>query len=242
MEIRERPVLFKTHLVERILEGAKTQTRRPVRAGVPLITTDDRVAVTDQVGPLGRPGDRLWVRETWQALVLNSNYRDWVNRGDALLDYDEWWEPVETAALEEQRQHNKTFSVVYRAGADRMTLMEMGEIGWRPSLHMYRWACRLVLEVTDVRVERLPEMSDADLAAEGYPATAAGLEQFAQSWDAAYAKKGAGWADEPWVWAATFKVVEKPPSREDLAMSEEDKERVTEEFRAAVKKHLKKDA
>lgn len=252
VETPELPVLFKTPLVEKILADLKTQTRRPVKdatgafwdhAGYrPSVGPDGRIHwEPEAIGggpqprcPLGRVGTRLWVRETWQALVQNGGRLDF---GDAMPpEYDSWWEAVETKDLEAERLNNKSFSLVYRAGADQETLDEIeGTWGWRPNIHMYRWACRLVLEVTDVRVERLQAMMFADLQAEGYPATPVGREMFAQSWDATYAKKGAGWFDNPWVWVADFKVVERPPSREDLAMTEEEKERFSEEFRAKVR-------
>lgn len=274
MEIPEHPILFKTRLVERILAGAKTQTRRPVKdargafwdhAGYqPSVGPDGRVCWAPRaIGggpqprcPLGVPGDRLWVRETWQALVLKSNYQDWVNRGDALLDYDEWWEaPWRRASLLKARAEDKTFSLVYRAGADKDLLMQMEDIGWRPNIHMYRWACRLVLEVTDIRVERLQEMPWEDALKEGvepvmccrgyYPETGDGCgcmglpvddprPEFAASWDRTYAKKGAGWADNPWVWVADFKVVEKPEP--PPPMTEAEKEQIAEEFREAVRR------
>lgn len=282
MEIREHPVLFKTHLVERILEGVKTQTRRPVidASGAywdhpgyqPGVGPDGRIVwdppgicPPNPRGPLGKVGDRLWVRETWQALVLNSNYQDWVNCGDTLVDYDEWWEVVETKKLEAERASNKTFSVVYRAGAAENTLMEIAELGgWRPSLHMYRWACRLILEVTALRLERLQDMSVEDAFKEGvtpvmccrgyYPETGDGCgcmgqpvedprHAFADSWDQVYAKKGTGWAANPYVWCATFKVVEKPepPPKRTPKEEEQFNKQITEEFRAAVARTKEKD-
>lgn len=250
METRERPILFKTPLVEQILAGAKTQTRRPVKNADNFWphSVEQMLAPKEALDafirhhcPLGQPGDRLWVRETWQALVLNSNYRDWVNRdASGCPDYDEWWEAVETADLEAERKNNSSFSLVYRAGASEAVLMDIELWGWRPSIHMYRWACRLVLEVTRIRVERLQEISGEDLRAEGYDFGLPRFEkdarrQFVASWDATYAKKGAGWVANPWVWVADFKVVEKPAPPEDLAMTEEEKEQFDRDFREKVR-------
>jgi hypothetical protein len=283
MEIPELPVLFKTHLVERILEGVKTQTRRPVadargvywdHAGYrPSVGLDGRITwdppgicPPNPRGPLGQVGDRLWVRETWQALVLKSNYHEMGRHSDGTPEYEEWWEaPWRRAGLLKARAEDKTFSVVYRAGADKDLLMEIEPWGWRSSLHMYRWACRLVLEVTELRVERLQEMSVEDAFKEGiepvmccagfYPATGEGCgcmgqpvedprHAFADSWDKTYAKKGAGWADNPWVWVADFKVVEKPEPSPKRTPEEKERfnEQITEEFRAAVARTRKKDA
>jgi len=282
MEIPELPVLFKTPLVERILEGQKTQTRRPVadasgaywdhpgyRPGVGpdgrIVWEPPGIMPPNPRGPLGKVGDRLWVRETWQALVLNSNYHEMGRHSDGTPEYDEWWEVVETKNLEAERASNRTFSTVFRAGGTEHTLMEIAELGgWRPSLHMYRWACRLILEVTDLRVERLQDMSAEDAFKEGvepvmccagfYPATGEGCgcmgqpvedprHAFADSWDKVYAKKSAGWADNPWVWVADFTVVEKPQSPPKRTPEEDERfnEQITEEFRAAVARTKKKD-
>lgn len=147
--MKERPILFSAPMVRAILAGTKTQTRRIVKkqfAGTARIVGDcvafidnGRRAGPDQRCPYGQPGDRLWVRETWAS---NS-------RGDILY---------------------------YRAdcqqrGAD--WVMSLGEgselcIGrWQPSIHMPRWASRITLEITGVRVERLQDISEQDAMAEG---------------------------------------------------------------------------
>lgn len=246
--LRERGVLFSQRPVERLLAGAKTQTRRPVLPQ-PLgdfvgFETPPALAVWEHGNrveswrnPLGVPGDRLWVREAWQALVLNGGLQDF---GDLMPpEADEWWEAVETSALEREHQDNKTFSLLYRAGADEQTLMEIETWGWRPSIHMRRWACRLVLEITSVRAERLQAISDADLLAEGYDAGASGLRAFAGSWDATYEKKGVGWDADPWVWVAAFKVVEKPAPLPERTPEED--EEFDRQFREKVHQHFKKE-
>ena len=145
--MKERPILFSAQMVRAILDGRKTQTRRVVKGidetyrGV----EDGKAWQMDECGdchdvpcPYGVPGDRLWVRETWQ-------YGPDVTAGMM-------------AAGKMSRRH-----VVYAA-----TVQDGHHPpSWRPSIHMPRWASRITLEVIGVRVERLQEISEADAKAEG---------------------------------------------------------------------------
>lgn len=166
----ERPILFNAPMVRAILDGRKTQTRRVVKPqpanGWALeeqpvlgrITSEhpDRgrfgVFIRQRINtdyplsslipcPHGAPGDLLWVRETFghEVRALGGT------------------------------QHEK---ICYRAtnpNAVRCYDCNGGEIPmkWTPSIHMPRWASRILLRVTDVRVERLREISEADAIAEG---------------------------------------------------------------------------
>lgn len=205
--MKERPILFSGPMVRAILEGWKTQTRR----GAVKTSRPDVVAPVDfdavecsleienkQTGirrwkpcPYGKPGDRLWVRETWQ----HSNH--------PLGPYDE------------------TCQVFYRAdylddphGPDGERSPE-GYRSWRPSIHMPRAACRIVLEITAVRVERLQDISAADAAAEGapgghgaipgYPYNATPQEHFQHVWEEINGR--GSWAVNPWVWVIEFRRV-----------------------------------
>jgi len=157
--MRERPILFSGPMVRAILAGRKTQTRRLVK--LPGYTIDERDDGTpwpwrmswahgDPEGsewgacPYGRPGDRLWVRETWRAWATvgaGSEVRVTWRADDAYRDQHmpgEWSVPKSVAR-----------------GA------------WGPSILMPRWASRLTLDVVRVRVERLQDISEADVAAEG---------------------------------------------------------------------------
>jgi hypothetical protein len=183
-------------MVRAILDNSKTQTRRVVKNARPEGVTDcpwtgtgwahqsTGGACTCQVVtcPYGKPGDRLWVRETW--------CHAWDD------ERDQWSDP--------ERYH-------YRADGIEVVHVDDGERSpWCPSIHMPRRACRLLLEITDVRVERLQGISKEDCIAEGPDApVAAHLErawhvQFQRLWETT----GGDWAGNPWVWAITFKRIE----------------------------------
>lgn len=93
---------------------------------------------------------------------------------------------------------------------------------WNPSIFMPRWASRITLEITDVRVERVQEITEEDARAEGFPgerwATGHGdyseiapSEQFRELWDKLNASRGFGWDANPWVWVIEFKRIEESP-------------------------------
>lgn len=207
--MKERPILFSAPMVRALLAGTKTQTRRiakPVRhpdwgnlySPGALVREHEPVHVIYRACPYGQPGDRLWVRETFR--------RD--------LD-----------------RMNRCKVVEYRAD-DAVLLASPGpggafdfpDLGWRPSIHMPRWASRITLEITGVRVERLQNISEDDAKAEG----AWGPDDSIVNQVAAHFKceptgthpslayrmvweqiNGAGsWEANPWVWAVEFKRVE----------------------------------
>ncbi|UGB46950.1 hypothetical protein LQ772_06575 [Frateuria edaphi] len=222
----ELPILFSAPMVRVILAGRKTQTRRVVKPQPNLQTTEWSAAAGDTgrwIGlgpseatggtrqtwgwapcPYGAPGDRLWVRETW-------GYR--VGCGV---------NPTTEAVIE------------YRADSSKATLpVPAGESGlprqrpnmtdeellawwesWRPSIHMPRWASRITLEVTGVRVERLQDISGDDACAEGidldfhdswHPSNQRGA--FKKLWESI---NGAGsWDANPWVWVVDFRRIEQ---------------------------------
>ncbi|CUI56075.1 Uncharacterised protein [Achromobacter xylosoxidans] len=160
--MKERPILFSGPMIRAILAGNKTQTRRIVKPQPPSSTVSvnlyhhpdprphfwaaDGGALLDwaQPCPYGAPGERLWVRETWQ----HANHP---------------FGPYQEGA-----------PVFYRADYHDDPHGPDGELSpqgkyreWRPSIHMPRTACRLELEITDVRVERLQAISYEDALAEG---------------------------------------------------------------------------
>lgn len=142
--MKERPILFSAPMIQAILNGTKTQTRRVAKrtaAGHVKETGGHRrwhIADFDAylACPYGQPGDRLWVRETWAA------------------PHSEDGRPPRAIQCDQMRIH-------YLASESR------GGLVWRPSIHMPRWASRITLEITSVRVERLWEVSEADAVSEG---------------------------------------------------------------------------
>lgn len=210
--VRTKPILFSGPMVRAILDGKKTQTRRLLKpkcsipagkyemrrdpmygdwvmgpAGASLVSFMQAAHgwVTRDLGPLPYAvGDILYVRETWA-------------HGDA------WWEN-ETWKNTYREGYGWTH-VDYRASMSHADLMEFNDVGepWRPSIHMPKWAARLWLEVTAVRVERLKEMRAADVVAEGFPFSS-DLDQFKSLWDS-LSKPGSQWADNPWVAVYEFR-------------------------------------
>ena len=195
--VTSRPILFSGAMVQAILAGKKTQTRRTLAPRIaeldPLLWTPKRPGAwtasdpNDQqeqevYSPYGEPGDQLWIKETFQST------------GD--------------------------YSAIYRADyAFAPTAEKENGVVWTPSIHMPRWASRITLEVTDVACERLQAMTEADAAAEGVdPARLDALGTakvfstltprtlFQAVWDT-MAKEGSRWADNPWVWRVEFKVL-----------------------------------
>ncbi len=150
--MKDRPILFSGPMVKAILECRKTQTRRVVKLNmsgrVQLSKRqwhiDDPNAVLGC--PYGQPGDRLWVKETWAA---------WSSIDDR--EADEVLGNCESLVGRGiSRGH-----ISYRADP------QMHADKWRPSIFMPRWASRVTLEITGVRVERLNDISEADAIAEG---------------------------------------------------------------------------
>lgn len=166
-----KPILFNTQMVRAILDGRKTQTRRPIKDPI-LYSNRNPVFIahnyeTDafrftwsgrddfEIMPLYRPGDILWVRETWNVNNLREDGDEYevgfIYRAAEKPDYGFRWV--------------KTHHESYEKYMDGMSLYFDK---WRPSIHMPKEAARLFLRVTDVRVERLQDMTEDDAFAEGY--------------------------------------------------------------------------
>lgn len=224
----DRPILFNDAMIRAILSGSKTQTRRPVKPqptpyepstcrhapkhpaayldsycseqkttenprGMSDLwcwwTPDDRQAPGEFRCPFGAPGYTLWVRECWGAWHC------------ANIESDEW-EPVRRPLLgswDDEREQNGDPKIEYRA-----TSKSVGP--WLPSIHMPRWASRISLRVTSVRVERLRDITEQDAQAEGMPPSpgvGSCWETFVHAWP--YDGTDYEWMANPWVWVVEFK-------------------------------------
>ena len=203
----DRPILMSGPLVVATLAGRKTQTRRVVtERGVPWHLTDHSCAPHPEIDrcPYGVPGDRLWVREAWMPAdhlvdaVADRNPPQWIRyRADGqVMGRYRVEDPLEVPA------------------PGRWRNVPMPAKGWRPSIHMPRWASRLTLVVDAVRVERVQAISEDDARAEGVDpkprqpgATDHYREAFRAKWDEINGKRSScTWADNPFVWCISYHV------------------------------------
>lgn len=218
-EPRERPILFKAEMVRAILARRKTQTRRIAKGGrvvggnLPyfdnltekLMNGDD----TEVLCPYGVAGDRLWVKETWYCDHYNVGNFDGTRRtyiGRTLTDAEciaEWRGlPMPSIA--------PGHMMYYRADGEAGDQFEQLELPfrWSSAMFMPRWASRLTLEMTDVRLQRLQEITAEDALAEGIePAPDQPvIEAFAGLWAGINGFDGPkSWATNPWVWTLSFR-------------------------------------
>ena len=217
--MKERPILFGAPMVRSLLDGTKSQTRRVVKMPPswdcivyadwgngwwPYRSDDGESPNYDNNEiplncPYGRPGDRLWVRETFMDL-----------HGTGV-------EHVDTAG----RRLRYAFAADHRPGSYGDEARKDYGLKWKPSIHMPRAASRILLEIVSVRVERLQGISEADARAEGIAKTKAGFWSLygQRDVDGTYSPRasyqalwesinGAGsWDANPWVWVVEFKRV-----------------------------------
>ena len=152
--MNERPILFSAPMVREILSGTKTQTRRAVKdRHIDAAPPACFFQWLRERCTYGKPGDRLWVRETWQAFF------------DDEVPADRPRGPRHTMGIP-ARPDRKSF-VFYRADGPGPVHRDGYVARWMPSIHMPRKYSRITLEVTGVRVERLQDISEADAIAEG---------------------------------------------------------------------------
>ena len=195
----DRPIIFSAPMIRALLDGRKTQTRRLLKAksGIAPARRVERIGAHwiaceyDRKWPIRppyTPGDRLWVREAWAPNEVPPGgpiYR---------ADYD-GCSACQTINLRTGTLH----SLVSR---------------WRSPIHMPRWASRLTMTVTDVRVQQLREISEADAIAEGIPPAANSQTidcdtprpsaAFRSLWNSIHGPEA--WDANPWVAAITFTV------------------------------------
>lgn len=237
--MKEKPIIFSDPMVRAILEDRKTQTRRIIKkvpkgtfagdtalyewanclashgAKTPLPSEikekvqqlrghifpfrGDHGRLSSPSCQYGWPGSRLWVRETW-------------NAGN----------PAHPSGMGIMfnMAPQEGMKVIYRA--DEKNALYIPPLPWRPSIFMPRWASRITLEITDVRVQRLQEISEQDAVAEGVvcndgspfihglPTTLIQQprEEFMHLWDSINAERGYDWNSNPWVWSISFRRID----------------------------------
>ncbi len=191
---KERPILFSAPMVCALLAGTKTQTRRAIKTPASVTAFRhfdgdkwDRLMAGGMRGdsvrcPYGKPGERLWVRESFWGCDL-PGYGD----QPCIVYADEW--------------HGKE----YKPAEARPWARKFGHI---PGIHMPRDTSRITLEITDVRVERLQAISDADAIEEGVDRTNTSLpgyarERYGALWESINGPDS--WDANPFVWAVSFK-------------------------------------
>lgn len=209
-----RGMIFNSEMVRAILEGRKTQTRRimKVQPGTPEFglrriiesskanengmyfwSQDDACGIKARskpfLFPYGEVGDRIWVRETFRVHSRATDVATLVYRASVRNSWTEQTHRVPVAVCNKPATPEK----------------------WTPSIHMPRWASRITLEITDVRVERLNSISDSDASKEG--CCIADMESgdclsdvFTRLWTSIYGDDS--WQANPWVWVIEFKRVE----------------------------------
>ena len=198
--MKERGLIFNGEMVRAILDGRKTQTRRIMKNQPAGDFPQTPALIRNVVGagfqwyghygesgifncPFGAVGDRIWVRETWAEAGASAP--------DLKLYRANYPEHVPT--------HYEN-------------VPPADEIRWTPSIHMPRWASRLTLEITGVRVERLRDLSEDDAKSEGITPSSGGVLpgweyriNFRDLWMSIYGADN--WEANPWVWVIEFKVV-----------------------------------
>lgn len=189
----DKPIIFSAPMIRALLDGRKTQTRRILKPQPPEGLMPERMAIAGEAQPVGAPWsrcDRLWVREAF------------------VRYYD----------LDDNDMRVGPLKIAYRADggfrwldADTDTFRDTPP--WKPSIHMPRWASRLTLIVTDVRVQRLQDINEADARSEGWKAPPDGvigwhpIGWFSDLWNSIHGPDA--WDANPWVAALTFTVHKK---------------------------------
>lgn len=233
--MKERPILLNAEMVRSVLDGRKTQTRRmltprqlkmidaaasigecyPLESGH---QHENSQSYYRECCPFGAVGDRMWVRETWA--VVSHAFDD----DGLMIDYV----PDRPARAVHEKPFGKGYysgHAIYAADGGFTWGDDDGCVDglscWKPSIHMPRWASRITLEITGVRVERLNAISQEDAHAEGLELTGwrptysdpdsggevmTPYDNFAELWSSIYGEES--WQANPWVWVIEFKRVE----------------------------------
>lgn len=236
--IKEKPIPFSTQMVKAILKGNKTMTRRvlqPQPLNVPEGAYMDRYNKSDDwcfwlqdnrmvnsVGPNHHTamwkspyqvGQRLWVRENWAICSFSANFAE-----------EQQLQVAYRAGVTDTSPNGNTHDLEWRT-VDYDTWKKYADMKyypWHTSRFMPKFASRLFLEITEVFVQRVQEITYQDAICEGHPlgeiyfvnkpneqqlkiAQISRIEWFRTLWDSFHEKRGFGWNTNPWIWAIRFK-------------------------------------
>ncbi len=198
-----KPILMSGPLVRATLEGRKTQTRRVIRPQPPIWWKmrwppfeGDEIVGMHHTGesyklkcPYSKPGDILWVRETWNEFPAFKGVH---------YAADDYFEGI--------------------GEFDDPDHIKPQDVRWKPSIHMPKAFCRLFLRVKDIWVEGVQDITVDDIMAEGAwnPAHSCDedyrevYEAWVDLWDSINEKRGYGWDVNPWVWVVEYSMIDKP--------------------------------
>jgi hypothetical protein len=197
-------------MVRAILEGKKTQTRRIAKMSVCggrmiEVPADDDAAWVQKVArnPYGNPGDRLWVREMWQVVSVHEETESWEMPHIRWFEITDWPKKIPKCL---PASHSLRYAANKWTEDEREAMDK--PYPWRSPIFMPRWASRITLEITGVRVERLQQISDADALAEG--CSTADMRNgdslasvYTRLWESIH---GPGsWDANPWAWVVEFR-------------------------------------
>jgi hypothetical protein len=218
--MKERPILFSGSMIRQILAGNKTQTRRVIK----FPSGDSGINF-----PMAVKIDGCYEWIFWSTALFNN--RDFTQKaykcgdgikcpygqpGDQLWVRETWW--INPNDITTQCKDFVIYRQEYSGPKPRL--------GWLSPIFMPRWACRLILEITNINVERLQDIRPRDCLAEGIEddvclmsnepvskpipyeiAIKIARNRFQELWDSLNTKRGYPWSSNPWVWKIEFKVV-----------------------------------
>lgn len=181
--MKEHPILFSTDMVKAILEGRKTQTRRVPKYVPFCCSTDELKRQLIAECPYGQVGDHLWIRETWAgqdfAVCCENDKPNYKGK-------DGYFHPV-----------------IHKAGKENYAWGMSGEPKWHSGRFMFKTSARLWQEITDIRVQRIQEISPSDCRDEGVEPFLYTIN-YRKLWDKINGKKYP-WESNPFVWCISFK-------------------------------------